>query len=443
MPISPDELQFAGEFKIEVAKLHAEATSKVIDLKKNASVLTLKIFEDIRQPDISGEMILSTTHAYADQLPILGQEKLELVLKTPEFDEKFDFSAPWRWFDVYSVKQRTHSGNLQTIIIKFISPESLINARTMISESIQGTYAEIVEKVMYDNVGTKKTLDVEETEGHKNMVIANKHPFDVIGQATAHSISIDKKLPAYRFFENSNGFHFKSVSSMFKQPSIWKFGVNSEGLKQQGSGDSDIIKDLQSFTKMVLKQNDLLMDIEQGVMGAKLLVHDIFNKQYTYRGYSYFDSFAEEEHVGHPNSKSIYKVIDEDIDWSQSKLYYQPVSIKKKGQQDINGLFSTYSLPRPIDDIKIAQKNSQLNQLDQAFQIECEALGTTKLTVGNMVDIMIPKATEDVMMQVAPDELFHGKFLIAALRHTFEPPNHTATMTLVRDSLPQGLPQGF
>ena len=435
--ISLDRLQYAGEFTIVTAKLHAQGNSKYIDLKNNSSISVLQIHEDIHQPCISGEMVIQTTHAYADQLPIIGQEKLELVLQTPDFEEKIDYGEIGKWFDVYSVKQRQHKGNLQTFIIKFISPESSTNARTTISESIQGPYSEIVSFIMNEHISTTKQVFVEASNGEKNMVVTTQHPFDVIGTATAHSLTEDKKLPAYSFFENFDGFHFKSASFLFNQPSIWKFSVNSEGLKQEGGGKTDLVKDLQSLTHMTFKQNDFLLDVEDGVVGSKLIVHDIFNKQYKTEEYSYFDNFDAESHVEEGTAKPIYN--NDGLDYSKSRLYYQPVSIKKKGGLDYNGLFSSHKLFRPVEDFKTAQKNSQLSQLDQALQIECTVLGNTKLRAGNMVDISIPKASEDTMKIKKDDDIFHGKFLITAMAHKFEVANknHVVVMTLVRDSLPK------
>ena len=140
------------------------------------------------------------------------------------------------------------------------------------------------------------------------------------------------------------------------------------------------------------------MDTEDGVIGAKLIAYDIFNKQYKIQEYSYFANYPEEEHVEHEDGGGpIYRT--EDSDYTKSRVYYQPVSIKKKNGMDFNGLFSSYKLERPVEDIKTAQKNSQLNQLDQAFKLECSALGNLSLTVGKMVDIVIPKATEEMMMK--------------------------------------------
>jgi len=439
MTVTLKNLQNAGEFEVIDAKLHGNGV--IIDLKENLSMAAIKWYEDISWPCIHGELIITTTHAYADQLPILGQEKLELILGTPDFPEQFDFGGELedgRWFDVYAVENRSHDKNLQSFVIKFASPESLTNARITFSESLQGTYSEIVGQVMLDHIDTKKAVFLEATNGEKNVVVTTQHPFNVIGTAASHSLTDDKKLPAFRFFENREGFHFKSVSTLFKQPSIWKFGVNAEGLKQTGQGQADLVKDLQSLTHMTLSQNDRLMDTEDGVIGAKLIAYDIFNKQYKTQEYSYFVNYPQEEHVEHEDGGGpIYRT--EDSDYTKSRVYYQPVSIKKKNGMDFNGLFSSYKLESPVEDIKTAQKNSQLNQLDQAFKLECSALGNLSLTVGKMVDIVIPKATEELMGMVPDDEIFSGKFLITSIMHNIELTDggqHTSTMTLVRDSIP-------
>ena len=49
---------------------------------------------------------------------------------------------------------------------------------------MQGTVSDIVSKILENNLGTTKTLEVVPTEDLKQYIIPNFHPFDAISRIT-------------------------------------------------------------------------------------------------------------------------------------------------------------------------------------------------------------------------------------------------------------------
>ena len=123
---------------------------------------------------------------------------------------------------------------------------------------------------------------------------------------------------------------------------------------------------------------------------------------------------------------------------AKSKIYYQPVSIKGGDGRGLNGLFAgSHKSPVSVDDIQLQQKNSQRHQLEESFNLEATVHGITGMTIGQLVDIKIPRPTEAGFDMDVFDTFYQGNFLIKRIRHQFlrGAMSHTMIMTLVKDSI--------
>ena len=85
---------------------------------------------------------------------------------------------------------------------------------------------------------------------------------------------------------------------------------------------------------------------------------------------------------------------------------------------------------------------SQMMQLETGLQVNIETLGTTAVTVGDIVDLALPvkAAVESPEFADGIDKLYRGKFLVQNIRHDFEiggenAQSHTTVLTLVKDSV--------
>ena len=283
-------LDYAGEFTVRTARIIGVA-GDFIDITPN--LMMIKIYEDITLPAIYGELMMSSSISHADMLPIIGQEELELHISTPGFEDTsdFNFANIDKRFSIYALENRQHHAlTTQTMVLKFCSTELLKSNLTTFSRVEKGKYSDIVKKIMSEDIETKKDLNIEETEGLKKMVLPFKHPFEVISQAAAYSVSEANKTTSFLFFENREGFHFRSLPDIYKEDIVWQYTLNSEGLKQE-KGGTDIGSDLQTLTGLNMSHNNRLTNTSDGCLGSTTITHDIFNKQYNIKSYQYFDKF--------------------------------------------------------------------------------------------------------------------------------------------------------
>ena len=91
------------------------------------------------------------------------------------------------------------------------------------------------------------------------------------------------------------------------------------------------------------------------------------------------------------------------------------------------------------------RRNSQMLQLENAFNINLRVHGNTMIRVGKVVTVKIPYVQASSVKNEEPfDKFYNGPFLVKRIRHDFammqSPPKHTMSMNLVKDSLEEELP---
>ena len=136
-------------------------------------------------------------------------------------------------FHIYRVGTRIHSGEkTEALTLFFTTSESMKNFRTRVSRTLEGTYSDIVQKVMTDHLDCKKTLYIEPSAGVKKIVSPNLRPFDIIRMATREAISSEDSSPTFLFYETlDGGYHFRSLDSLYAQDSVWSYTTTSPGKK--------------------------------------------------------------------------------------------------------------------------------------------------------------------------------------------------------------------
>ena len=442
--MSTRPLQYAGEYVLESLKLY-NADEEMIDI--SGVVLEIDIHEDMDKPGIIGKVLLSTTVNIVNDLPIIGEEKLELVIQTPPLQGMEFFKKEWakvntkqkdgsseevdKRFHVYSIDTRVHASNFSqsTFVIKFCSQEMMTDMNKSITRSMKGTAFELAEEIFREDINSPKDMTFSKTESIQNIVIPNLSPMETINFIGTITEDMEK-CPSFYFFENHHGYHFRSLRDIFLEDPIWQLGMASEGINAD-----NLMSQLQSLTGHNMSHNDKLLDIKNGVLGSKLLVHDIFNKRYLIKDYNYISEFHIEHHLNGDNENPIYTSTD---DYKESRTLYQTMSIKEKNNKQFNGLYyGTHDLPHELANNQSSRRLSHKEQIDQSFGLECQVAGNTNLTCGTLIEVSIPKAVDSNHETYGEDDrFFTGHFLVNRVRHRFtsDGGNHIAYLHLTKDS---------
>ena len=291
-------VQYAGEFKLEDMILTSPSGVKT-DLLTDFGLVELNLYEDIFRSSISGSLMVADYKNVFTKLPLMGQEKLSLKVSTPSLEEKediIDFSE--HHFSVYRLNNNLEvSSGARMYEIYFISEEELKNTRKRVSKSYVNTKANIGEIVTdlltQDLMGvqTNKEIDVESTVGSRSLVAGNSHPYTFITRLSKEAVSAETGSPHYVFFENKNGIHFKTLQKLYEKEPRAEFHGGERGHDEEYEGNGDAGKIPQMYKRMIQyninTKKDLLINSSAGMLGGKVIEHNIFNKRFNVKTFNY------------------------------------------------------------------------------------------------------------------------------------------------------------
>ena len=444
-----DEIRSVGDFNLATAEIITSAGNK-INIEQN--IIHINLFEDIQKNSLTGEIMLQDSAGFVSEAPIIGQEYLRLKIKTSSLNNEkdiIDFTK--NVFIINSIQNRTEEGNnVSLYLLTFSSSEIAKNQRTKITSSLNGTYSNIV-KQMLDKVNCQKKIFLEPTRGVKRIVAPNIRPFDVIKMALSSSSSAisDNFSPSYLFFETFEGYHFRSLASMYAQPISQTYTTYVPGSKVD-RGIVNIETELGNIIDYEIVDNsNSLFNSTTGVLASKLIVHNIYSKSFEEYTYNYFDNFNKEKHITSYHDKKQFPIFSDvtiEKDGARSSDFPARTYLTSISQSETDTNNTTvdgtepYAAPDPQNTLQ--ERSSTINQLEKGLILNISTHGNTSLNAGDIVKLDIPlTASIKTSENRKNDRFYQGVFLIKKIKHEFDfgIKKHGSILTLVKDSLPEKL----
>jgi hypothetical protein len=437
-----NELQYAGEYNLLECKLTTSG-GVTIDLAKSNQILEINFNEDIFTNSIGGNIVIVDTHNLITELPIIGQELLSLKLQTPGFTEKrssLDFTGG-RELAIFKIGVRAElSQGSQVYELRFASQELLRNLRVRVSKSYTKDLSDIVEDIMTSDkyIGTMKDLYIEPTQGVRKIVAPNTTPYGLIQDLLKQSVS-SEGLPHYLFYENADGFHFRSIQDLYKEAPIKTFHF-SENLPETGKHQEPAIIDLTRILNYELQgTNDMIINTTSGMLGSTSIAHDIYSKNYVTKTYGYFEEFDTNTRVSESSNPRYSESTDLNGktvgNYPDARIMLHPISTK----ETVDANHMKYA-PSKLKDYS-STKNSRILELTTGIVMTMTIPGNTALRVGNVIELDIPLVGVDHSNKKI-DRFYNGNFLIKGLRHHFmqSTKTHLTHMSVVKDSVEESIP---
>jgi len=446
----PTKVDRPGAFELSDIILISYQSSDGSGTPKRLSIRSLvqevSIYESLDGKFLSGDMVLLDGTNAIQSLPITGFERVEFFFRTPGTDKGFDFSvATGHPMFVYALNNRTGANpRSQIYTLKFISMEAIRNHQTRVSQAFTGNIDQMVTDICYNYLKTKKDLIVEDTKSNHKFVIPRLKPTKAIEQLRKNAQSLHYENSGFLFFENGDGFNFKSYEGLFckKDGSPRKVKAHySPKIKNIGEDPVYALQSVESFT--ILKQFDTLNNTANGVYASRLITHDLYNKTFSETDFDYNAEYGKQNHLeqdangGKRSDNGILPHFNFDNgktfgNKNEGILYYQSETSK---------VHDTHELP---DSKNILQKRVSQHIAANSLMIEIIAPGTTELRVGDIVNFNLPKYAPNSKNDTKDnDKYLSGRYLISAARHHVSTLNkrHTLALELIKDSFNVSLPQ--
>jgi len=446
------EIQYAGEYIIDECIL---CTVGGLELNLKDQVAAISIFEDIFKNSITGNISFVDTNNLTANASIVGQEKLKLILVTPNADDKTDRNMAINFsknpLHIFEVSTSTNvNDRTKAFTLSFTTNEIVRNNRIRVCQSYTGEPAkEIIKKVIRDPelLDSKKEFYYEETTNLFKMIAPNLRPFDFINTVAKRCLSKEYNFaPTFLFYETIKGYYFRTIDSMMDRK-------NPRMVFREVTPNEDVNNVALNLTNIldyeITNSTDTILNTRSGMYASDLLLVDVFNKSYKHYEYKYLDDFDNNIHVDEFNAygsaKSPIASLATDeygnkiSDYPQSILHVQ--TIEREVEE---GLFDpAHGEPNNYrgTDLWLQRRRSRFSSLDAAISLRIKVPGNTTIQAGDLVGIILKNQTD---AQTSLDPYLTGRYLVRKLKHEFTKGvgqmRHEILLDCIRDTVQVAYP---
>ena len=383
------------------------------------------LFEDIFSPFISGEITLRDTYDLPNAFGLSNRMLLRLDLNTPSFSADKNIRG---YFLVYNLTRRElASDRSQLYTYKFAAEEILYDVQRRISKTFKGNGTSIIEEILKKKLGSSKKINSDQPTNELVYTSNFWSPIQNIRYVIEHSLDSNDD-PAYLFYENRDGFNFKSLSSISKDKDLMQYFVASDFIadvetskdekirfgasSRNPNSDYSIIRELRVDSTF-----DLLDFLSKGGSRTLLYTHDLVTKRIDIQK---FDLVKENHKLLNDNRFLTDPTISntEPLIMTASKNW----NVSEKGD-----MTNTKFLQKRISEI--AQYGS--------FKIEIDVFGRTDYTVGKKVYVdvnQIRPISREEKKDAFLDKMYSGYYIVSKAAHHISRKEHQVTLELIKDS---------
>jgi hypothetical protein len=416
-----------GSFKPNYFTIQTLDGKTTVDITN--SCLFFDYFEDILSPCVTAIAQLINSSSLFNILPIRGGEKVTISVDTAFGEFVLD--------DLYVYKvsnlDAQHSNEMFTL--NLVSREGLTNETSRCQTIYRGNLQTTVTKILKDDLKTKKykSENIEGTSNDYSFIGNNRKPFHVLtwlgpkavpanGQNSGTSGEEARGTAGFLFYENKDGFNFRSIDSLVSSTKIQTNSADKENIPYYLF--TQVIEENQTKTNFnILNYNyekniDLMKSLRVGMYVNKTYFYDLYSNTldlYTYKVKDQVKSKlggAESIAVSDEFGDSISRIMVRTSDRGALKTDGS-VSDKLRSGADMAMSYSRYNL----------LFTQALNMV-----VPCNV----NLKVGGIIHAEFPRIDRNTNM--TSDEEQSGYYLVKELRHHFEGGQMVTSLRLIRDS---------
>jgi len=416
-----------GSFKPNYFTIQTLDGSTTVDVTN--SCLFFDYFEDILSPCVTAIAQLMNSSSLFNILPIRGGEKVTISVDTAFGEFVLD--------DLYVYKvsnlDAQHSNEMFTL--NLVSREGLTNETSRCQTIYRGNLQTTVTKILKDDLKTKKykSENIEGTSNDYSFIGNNRKPFHVLtwlgpkavpanGQNSGTSGEEARGTAGFLFYENKDGFNFRSIDSLVSSTKIQTNSADKENIPYYLF--TQVIEENQTKTNFnILNYNyekniDLMKSLRVGMYVNKTYFYDLYSNTLDLYTYKVKDQVknklggAESIAVSDEFGDSISRIMVRTSDRGALKTDGS-VSDKLRSGADMAMSYSRYNL----------LFTQALNMV-----VPCNV----NLKVGGIIHAEFPRIDRSTNM--TSDEEQSGYYLVKELRHHFEGGQMVTSLRLIRDS---------
>ena len=419
----------AGHYDIQECILKSSSGVEIPDFEKQW--VSIQLHENIFSNGMHGELTVVDTNYLPMNMPLTGQDFITLKFTTPDIEEQPIIDHVF-YITQLLAREEISNGAI-TYTFKLISPETLRDNRVRVTSSYTDTPSEVIENVLKNLLKSTKNMTIEGTTGIRKYVSPYSRPFDFIKSLTRESVSSKTSSPHYLFYESTKGYHFVTTDYLYSVDRVAKFEPSDSSLLPHGM--RDIEKDLNNILSYNISDStNTVAAARGGMLGSRLIVYNIFNKNYELTDHDYLRDFNNFNRI---NENPIYN--DNEIEEGKKIGSFPNSNINLHPTSKSDGIDARYNenLTDNQSEKWLLPLRSKIMELSMGQSINLTVHGRADIAVGDKVHITLP-ITGKTHGDSEIDKVFEGDCLVTHLKHVFEnvTKEHLIHMTATQDAIP-------
>lgn len=405
--------------------------TKRIDITN--SILGIDYYEDILSPCITMTINLMNAYSIFNGLPIRGGESVAMEIETVFGNFRLDGEKAMFVTKLSGLDAQRKS---ESFTLHLTSKEALQNETVRCCEKYNNSNINThVEDILKKVLQTTKIGKIEQTSNTYSFIGNNKKPFHILTWLGPKSISAHSKsgnsgkeakgTSGFLFYENIDGFNFRSIDSLVSNTQIQNSSSDKENIPKytfDGIGAiqaNDLNNNFKILNYNYEKNIDLMKSLRVGMYVNKTYFYNMYTQELDIYKYRLKDELGDKTLGG---NESI--AISEQFGDSITRIL---VRASDHGILDSKGTFAQSGR----DNADMSKSFSRYNLLfTQALNINIPC--NVKLKAGDIIYAQFPQMESAQTGEVDKEQ--SGNYLIKELRHHFSPNEMLTSLRLVRDS---------
>ena len=374
----------------------------------------INYFESIESPSISMTLTFIDVDQVLGRKGITGGEFINLTIQDGEID-KFKITDDHKMM-LNSVRNMTTETNKQFATLEFVSVETIVNETARVTKKFTGNVANIVDELLVSDkkgIQTKKKLEKDQAANSYSFIGNLKRPIDTI-QWLCPKTQSSKTNFGFLFYENLDGYHFKSIEKLLEQEPI-KYTYTDKP-------DDPDIGPFKILQNQLNQTNDIGMNCRMGMYANRTIYVDIENQT----------NQEVDFKITELDLKKPVKLLDGIEDFPTRLM----LRVNDFGVAQVGAAKSDV---QPLSELAVYQNKSYIrNNLLFSQSLSIAIPLNTTLRVGKTIDIKLPlkkgdgeSPTDSTGNDKTNDP--SGKYLISELRHVIGAGSAETQLTLIRD----------
>lgn len=377
--------------------------------------------ESITSPSVSVEVTVLDTDGILSAKGVYGGEGLSIKADAEEDVDLDDFiiSKDKHELILNDVKDIVSGVKQQSITLQFVSKDFMKNETARLNRRFTGNIGNHVKDILTKDIKgiqTKKSVsNINQTTNNYTFVGNQEKAFDIIQRLQPKS-QASKDDFGFLFFENYDGYHFKSIESLMKQEPVAEYD------KTEVSTLNDFVIDDYVFAN----GGDLTMNLKAGTYSNETI---------------YIDLDKHKEEVVKFNLDEVSNItrppkIPRDISNKSSRRMLRLRDVGAMQKSETSALEDV----QKVNELSIYQNKSYARNnllFSQALIIKVSL--NPSLRVGQTISVRFPLVDPDDPNEQSLDlgnertNDISGKYLIAKLMHDLGNGKFSTHLTLIRD----------